>query len=397
MTLAAGRLERVAQIVAGKAAEMLGARVWAVDVHSRLLADSNPPGADTPSLSAADLQHLVCLRIPVHLGTQTGQVLMSQPAGGENISPRLAQAVVDLIVQQATVVESLPNQHELKNKFISDLLHGTADDEGSLLRQAQILGMDLAPPRAVILIDASSYILSAGAGDEKPSEAQVRRRQQLLISSVVGFFMLPNDTICAYIGNGEVAVLKASNTQNLSAWVDQSDGEDHSSGSWANLHALKRAASALLARLRADTRCTISIGVGRYHPGLGGLAKSYEDAGAALSLGRRFQGPNQVHCLDSLGIPAFVGVADERTKVDLATHLLSPLDSWPELLETLEVYFAEDCCASSTAARLSIHRNTLAYRLNKVHLLAGFDPRHFDDAVQIRLALALRALHSPST
>lgn len=397
MTLTSGQFERVAQIVTGKTAEMLGARVWALDSHGRILAGSEPGIAALSPESVKEGSEEADLRVPVHLGIQNGEVRVAKPQSGDIITPRLAQAVVDLIVHQATVVESLPNQHELKNKFISDLLHGTADDETALLRQAQILGMDLSPPRAVILIDANDYILATRLGDEKPSEAQVRRREQLLISSIVGFFMLPNDTICAYIGNGEVAVLKASNTQNLSSWVDHADGEDHSSNSWANLHALKRAADALLARLRGDTRSTISIGVGRYHPGLGGLAKSYQDAGAALSLGRRFQGPNQVHCLDSLGIPAFVGVADERTKVDLATHLLSPLDSWPELLETLDTFFAEDCCPSSTAARLSVHRNTLAYRLNKVHLLTGFDPRHFDHAVQIRLALALRALHATSS
>ena len=36
--------------------------------------------------------------------------------------------------------------------------------------------------------------------------------------------------------------------------------------------------------------------------------------------------------------------------------------------------------------------DTLGYRLDKVALLTGLDPRHFDDAVQIRLSLLLRAL-----
>jgi carbohydrate diacid regulator len=158
--------------------------------------------------------------------------------------------------------------------------------------------------------------------------------------------------------------------------------------------ALKRAGAALLTRLRHDTGAAINIGIGRYHPGIRGLACSYEDARAALSLGRRFHGHNQVHCLDGLGIAAFVGVSDERTKVDLATHLLSPLDHEPELLETLDAFFAEDCCPSSTANRLSIHRNTLSYRLDKIASLTGLDPRRFDEAVQIRLALVLRSLRN---
>jgi carbohydrate diacid regulator len=93
-----------------------------------------------------------------------------------------------------------------------------------------------------------------------------------------------------------------------------------------------------------------------------------------------------------LGIAAFIGVADEQTKIELATNLLSPLNHEPELLATLDAFFAEDCCPSSSAGKLSIHRNTLSYRLDKITLLTGLDPRRFDDAVQIRLALLMRRL-----
>jgi carbohydrate diacid regulator len=144
--------------------------------------------------------------------------------------------------------------------------------------------------------------------------------------------------------------------------------------------------------LRSDTRAPLSIGIGRYHSGLLGLGRSYKDARAALSLGRRFHGHNQVHCLDGLGIASFVGVSDERTKVDLARYLLSPLDHEPELLTTLDTFFAHDCCPSLTAEQLHIHRNTLGYRLDKIASLIGLDPRTFDDAVQIRLSLVLRSL-----
>ena len=149
----------------------------------------------------------------------------------------------------------------------------------------------------------------------------------------------------------------------------------------------------LLTTLKRETRSEIAIGIGRYHPGIRGLARSYQDARAALSLGLQFEGPNQVHCLDQLGIASFVGVADERTKIDLAAHLLSPLDHAEELIQTLDAFFAENCCPSSTASKLKIHRNTLRYRLDKIASLTGLDPRVFDHAVQIRLALVVRLLN----
>ena len=56
------------------------------------------------------------------------------------------------------------------------------------------------------------------------------------------------------------------------------------------------------------------------------------------------------------------------------------------------MFFDENCCPSKTASHLAIHRNTLSYRLDKVTSLTGLDPRRFDDAIQMRLALLLRAV-----
>jgi carbohydrate diacid regulator len=91
-----------------------------------------------------------------------------------------------------------------------------------------------------------------------------------------------------------------------------------------------------------------------------------------------------------------VGVADEATKVDLATYLLRPLDGEPQLLQTLAAFFDNDLSPCQTAAELSIHRNTLTYRLDKITSLIGLDPRRFADAVQIRLSLVLRSLNCVS-
>jgi carbohydrate diacid regulator len=387
MVIVAEQFERVAQTVMERTAELLGATVSVADQYGVIIA-STTTDLEGQRFIAADTEDEY-LRIPLRLESATGEVIISQPDAAEEISPRLARVMAELIVNQATVVERLPNKTELKNKFIHDLLHGSSRDESSLLREAQILGMDLTVPRLVMLIDAGQYIVGQ---TDRSSERRTQRRAQLVIGSVVDFFMLPNDTICAYIGDGEVAVLKASNTSALSAWADSSAGDDSLSPSWANLTALKRAAAGLLRRLTSDTHSAINLGIGRYHPGIRGLARSYADARAALSLGRRFHGQSHIHCLDELGIASFIGVPDERTKIDLARYLLSPLDHEPVFLQTLEAFFAHDCSPSTTAAALSIHRNTLTYRLDKITSLTGLDPRRFDDAVQIRLSLLLRSL-----
>ena len=390
-TLPRPEFERVADAITERAAELLRTRVCVTDDRGVVVASSDPDRVGRPT-EPRDLPVGGDIRVPLHLDAHAGEVIVGKPPAAEDaIPPRLAQVLVDLVVNQVAVVDRLPSQPEIRNKFIYDLLNGSAGDRAAVLREAKLLGMDLAPPRAVILIDAADFVRGGTAPRPELPPAEVRRRSQLVVASVVGFFYLPDDTICAASGDGEVAVLKASDSKNLENWVDAAD-DPEPGPSWANLAALKRAGRALLTRLRHDTGAVVNIGIGRYHPGLRGLAHSYADARAALSLGRRFQGQNRVHCLDGLGIPAFVGLADERTKVGLATHLLSPLDHEPGLLASLDVFFAEDCCPSAVAARLGIHRNTLGYRLDKVASMTGLDPRRFDDAVQIRLALIVRSL-----
>lgn len=386
------RFAQLADIVTSKISELLYAPVFVINQQGAIITSSEPQQIGS-LLNWEETQALAhFLRIPLRHETETGEVIVGEPWSQEIISPRLAQALVELVIDQTSSQNRLLNQHQLKKQFIADLLHDRVWNETIISRRAKYVGIDLTPPRAVILIDAADFILKHGEVNRaKEIEDQ---RSQFVTSSVVSFFHLPNDTICTDLGQGKVCVLKASDTRNLDLWAEGSDALKGSNSSWSNLAALKRAASALLLRLRSDTGASIDIGIGRYHPGVKGLAQSYEDARAALSLARWFQSRNQVYCLGELGIAAFVGIANEATKIDLAKYLLSPLDHEPELLATLNIFFAESCCPSATAKRLSIHRNTLSYRLDKIALLTGLEPRKFDDAVQMRLSLLLRSLQS---
>lgn len=386
---------QIASAVTNTIAELLYAPVVVTNNKGIVVSSSEPEQIGTSFYGNNQNGSENAFRIPLYHETEKGEVIVGESLNS-SISPQLAYALVELVINQTTLQERLANQHERKNQLINDLLHHQIEDESAVLGRAKQLGMDLNPPRAVILIDAADYILSSNPTLEEITGIEQRRKITDVISSIISFFHLPNDTICADLGQGKVCVLKASDTKNLDLWVG-GDTSKRLDSSWANLTALKRAADALRLRLQEDTSSSIKIGIGRYHPGIKGLARSYEDARTALALGRRLQKHNHVYCLAELGIAAFVGVADETAKIDLAKYLLSPLDHETELLTTIDAFFAENCCSSSTAKRLYIHRNTLSYRLDKIASLTGLDPRKFDDAVQIRLSLLLRSLTQASS
>lgn len=74
-------------------------------------------------------------------------------------------------------------------------------------------------------------------------------------------------------------------------------------------------------------------------------------------------------------------------------HLLAPLAGKPELMQTLAAYVAGGLSRRDTAAALSVHANTVDYRMRRVHELTGLNPTDPADLPLIGAALvALRAL-----
>jgi carbohydrate diacid regulator len=246
-----------------------------------------------------------------------------------------------------------------------------------LINQVEKLGIDCTLPRAVILVHLPENTL------------EFRAKKEVVFASIKRFFKLPDETICLDTGGGYIAILKAANSKNLEQWMSLPASQNPAS--WADLEALKKASKKLIQVLINDTHASIRIGLGRYHPGRNGLLRSYRDARTALTLGQRIEKEDPVICLTDLGLPALV-YPDELTKLEVSRYLLKPLDYEPELLRSLEVFFNNGCHLAMTATHLSIHRNTLGHRFDKIQSLIGLNPRCFEDAVQIRLALMVQRL-----
>jgi len=386
--LTISQFDLFAEAVTGKVHELLETPVLAADKNGRVTAASQSHWENLPLAAIDEQMTTPFIQIPLCLDTEVGQLRIYQEAQDETAT-FLTKKLVRLAIDQILLVEQLPNYHKLKDKFLYNLLYGLISDASIIELYAQQLDLDLTFPRAVILVDASDYVMENSSHQRYAAgNLQVERRVNSVIRCIVDFFSLPDDTICAYMGQGEIAVLKATDTKNLVNWAEN---QTHAPApSWANLTALKRASEVLLSALTETLHTPFTISIGRHHPGITGLSRSYQDARAALSLGLRFYGANCVHCLDGLGIAAFAGISDERIKSELAAHILSPLDHELELIETLHAFFDNNCSPSLASASLSIHRNTLNYRLEKITALIGLDPRQFDDALQIRLALLLR-------
>ncbi|BCK55431.1 PucR family transcriptional regulator [Nocardia wallacei] len=133
------------------------------------------------------------------------------------------------------------------------------------------------------------------------------------------------------------------------------------------------------------------VGVGAAH-GRSAVPAVFAEARALAELGRCLDRPESVCRRENLQFEYMVA-AGAAARPGLAT-ILAPLDEQPLLAETLETFVDSGFNQLATARQLNIHRNTVTYRLARVHELTGLDPHRPTDAMTLSAARIARKLES---
>lgn len=66
-------------------------------------------------------------------------------------------------------------------------------------------------------------------------------------------------------------------------------------------------------------------------------------------------------------------------------HVLDDIDD--ETLATVQQFLDNNLNVSETSRQLFVHRNTLVYRIEKLHQATGLDIRTFEDAMTFKIAM----------
>ena len=89
----------------------------------------------------------------------------------------------------------------------------------------------------------------------------------------------------------------------------------------------------------------------------------------------------------SLDLELILASINSRNKKVFLEKTLDKLS--PEDLELLRIYFSCDMSLKKTCEETYLHKNTIQYRLNHIHKKCGYNPREFQDAVRLYLALKM--------
>ena len=91
---------------------------------------------------------------------------------------------------------------------------------------------------------------------------------------------------------------------------------------------------------------------------------------------------------DDLTLQLILSSVTDDTRNHFLQKTISGLST--QDLDIIKVYFSEDMSLIRTCDKLYLHKNTLQYKLNRIHKITGLNPRKFQDAVLLYLAVQLR-------
>ncbi|WP_190987430.1 PucR family transcriptional regulator [Pseudarthrobacter sulfonivorans] len=141
----------------------------------------------------------------------------------------------------------------------------------------------------------------------------------------------------------------------------------------------------------AEAGIHATIGIGGAYTKPNGLRWSYFEARDAASHGLPVNEPER------LSLTSLLLASEDVPLADMANESLSPLRTFDaahgsELMATLETYLNHNGSVAAVAEALTLHRNTVRYRLAQITELTGYDPSLTADRVQLWLALAVARL-----
>ncbi|MGH2522074.1 MAG: PucR family transcriptional regulator, partial [Anaerolineales bacterium] len=140
------------------------------------------------------------------------------------------------------------------------------------------------------------------------------------------------------------------------------------------------------------------VGVGQVYPGEKSLRRSYDEALEAADIGRRLGVEARVVCFWELGLLDWLYRLP--SEVLAGNYYLAKLRALAEhdertngdMVRTLEAYLEYGGALAEAASALSIHRNTLLYRLGRIEEIAGLDMKDVGQRLNLHVALKAHML-----
>lgn len=294
-------------------------------------------------------------------GETVGVLGITGPPSQVRQAARLVKVTAEMLVEQADMLSQLEWAKRHREGFILSWVNAELSSE-QLHDWAERLGIDVACQRLAVLIEL----------DRGSPSADLDAMQRLME-------LLARDSLVTQVSPHRVLVLQPLTDQ----------AGQHKQGAHPGPDG---AIEALLARLARHDIHGVKVAVGRAFDAPGHLHLSYGSARQVLAIGKRQFPERMTYHYDELRLPVLLSPLNDGWQGEQlreAVERIRGADSHGRLLKTLAMLIEHEGNLSRCADALHVHRNTLRYRLDRIHEITGISPHCFTGLVELFLGLEL--------
>lgn len=280
----------------------------------------------------------------------------------------------------------------------------TLDDWDRIAAQqaASVLALEISKEQAVLAVEErvrADLVQTVLAGAPVDSEALQQRGRELgynLRQPYVALLCAAGDTDGTLVGRTANAVSSALNALGVAApLMRRADGVLCYLPVGERGQRAREIAEQIRTRLVGDMPAMI-VAIGKEAATLTGWSRSLREAEQALMIGRQLLDNSRVLDFNDLGVYRLLLLLRESSELwEFYRHTLQPLVEYDRrqdaersgLVRTLEVFFENLGNLAQTAESLHVHRNTLLYRLKRVHEITNLDLDDSEERLALWLAL----------
>ena len=338
-----------------------------------------------------DINHLVGAKPGINLPIEhNNKIIGVVGITGEpdEVSPfgEVIKMTVEMMLQQEFLLKELQLEQQARENFIHDLISGRIGNDPDLfITRGQIVGYDILIPRVALVMDIYQFEKTAKQSLQtfkglKEGEIYLQRLKNDVLKTIQGIFVDTPQEIASYTGGDRFVVLKTINLKDSDEILRRK---------------LFRMGKRIKNTISQQMKFKVTIGIGEYHEDIRGISKSFKKATQALDVGTKLEGAGDIYHINDLGIGRILAEIKKDTQQEIIKKTFYSAKEVrgrkinETLLETLKAFFDNNLSITQTAQAIYVHRNTLLYRLRRVKEITGLDPKKFDDAIQLRIALKM--------
>lgn len=275
----------------------------------------------------------------------------------------LVKMTAEMYLEQADLLEKAQWDKRMKEDFLLSVIHADGENTAMLRLQAERIGLNPDKTRVACIMELSDV-------QDAHSLPALKRAVEMLE------------------GSPSIDLIAIRNTRQIVMFKVHVQGQEPLAEIDGSIRHIRR----LLEKKRISP---LRIAVGKAYSGIDGLIESYRSAQDTMRAGQAILPEQTVYYTENMPNEAVAANVKPSWITSELLHLWRRFiqeDKSGELRLTLQAFYEENGEHQRIAEQLAIHRNTLRYRLRRIHEMTGKDPNNFRDLYTLITASWLSAL-----